>query len=299
MLEIWFIFALLAPASFASCNIIDKFVLSKAIKNPYIYVIFFTFIEICFALLILLFFNVDLVHPYSIIGILCGVAAFFSYLLYSKAMSIEEASKVTPLIHITPLFVIFFAVLFLNEILIFEKYLGISLVMIGIFLISSEKVGKKWGFSPALKFMLLFAMIYGFVDIVEKFLLKYISYLSLIFLISFGSFLSALSMLFIKNFRNEFLGTISKIKVKIFLIVVISEIFYYVGITSFLIATKIAPVSLTSTITSIQPLFVLFYTTILSVLAPNVIKEKVNVSILSKKVVSIVLILIGIWFIGT
>jgi drug/metabolite transporter (DMT)-like permease len=299
MFEIWMIFALLAPAFFAVCNIIDKFVLSKSIKNPYIYVILFTSIETCFAFLILLIGKVEFTYPYFIFGIFCGLAAFIAYVLYSKAMIVEEASRVVPLIYITSLITVILAAIFLNEILVFEKYIGIALLLIGVFMISYEKPKEKIiGFSPALKFMLLFALIYGFVGIFEKFILNYISYWSLVFSISIGSFLGVLSMLLIQKFRSEFFNTIPKIGIKVFLIVVISEVFYYLGIISFLIATQIAPVSLTSTLSSIQPFFVLIYTTILSIFAPQIIKEEIGKVMLLRKFISIMLILIGIFFIG-
>ncbi len=70
--------------------------------------------------LYLLFYLVILV-----IGMILGLV----FVLYNKALLIEEVSRVTPLFYLSPLFVLLFASLFPGESLSLKRYPGIGLLV--------------------------------------------------------------------------------------------------------------------------------------------------------------------------
>lgn len=73
-----------------------------------------------------------------------------------------------------------------------------------------------------------------------------------------------------------------------------SEIISVLGTLFSIIATSIGFVTLVNALTSTQPFFVLLFTAFLSIFFPSILKEELSKSIISLKIIAIVLMFAGV-----
>ena len=294
----WLIFAFLAPMLWACCNIIDKFLLEKYIKNPISYQILGILIYIPIIPLLLILVPISSSYPGFLFGIMIGLIDMGAILFYTKALTLEEASRVVPLSYLNTVFVLPLAYIFFRELLSLQKYLGIILLVIGSTLISFKKIRlKKWRISPALKIILLLALLWACINVLDKYALGLMDYWSLIFWGTIGYLITGSFLLSFKRLRQTLLRDLHKVNKKILSVRILPVIFYYIGLIFFLSALSRGFVSLVSGIISIQPFITFLYTTILTLFAPNIIKEKIDKETILLKLIAICLIFIGTWFV--
>jgi uncharacterized membrane protein len=289
----WFIYALMAPILWAGCNVLDKIILEKHIKNPISYQIVISFFDIISIMIILFIVPVSANFYGLFIGILIGVLGVVAVIFYNKSMMDEEASRVVPLAYLSSIFVPILAYIFLGEILNFQKYLGIIFILIGGILISFKKTIKKWHFSSAIKFMIISAFLWGTSSIIAKYVLNSIDYFSLTLWQFVGYIITVPLLLMSSNTRENFYGYVKNFNKKTFYLMILNTIIYLIAILSFYFATSITDISLVYAIASTQPFFIFAYMLVITKLAPHVITEKIDKESIVFKIIAICLIFIG------
>jgi uncharacterized membrane protein len=171
----WFILALLASILWAVAVIVDKFVLTHYIKDAFSYQIFMTIPLISPVLVLFTFASFHDYLAFYLISLVIGMILGLMFVLYNKALLIEEVSRVTPLFYITPLFVLFFSSLFLGEYLSQNEYIGFGLLVFSAILVSFRKSELKYmALSPALLLVLALDLILAGKDVIAKFMFSYI-----------------------------------------------------------------------------------------------------------------------------
>ena len=111
----WLIFVILACLFWTSCNLIGKVLLTKYVKNIFVYAIFIGFVGLL-PLLLIPFKSLAIPNtPLLVVSIITGMLYIYALMPYFKALSIEEVSRVIPLWRFTPLFVLIFSVGFIGE----------------------------------------------------------------------------------------------------------------------------------------------------------------------------------------
>jgi len=84
------------------------------------------------------------------LAIVAGIVYILSNGFFLKALQVEEVSRIVPLAYLSSLIVLFYAVIFLGEVLTIYKYIGIFLLVLGAILISIKDFSKI-RFSKAFK----------------------------------------------------------------------------------------------------------------------------------------------------
>jgi uncharacterized membrane protein len=289
----WFIYALLAPILWAGCNVLDKIILERHIKNPISYQIVISFFDIIGIIIILLIAPVSANIYGFILGVIIGIIGVVAVIFYNKSIKDEEASRVVPLAYLSSIFVPILAYIFLGEILNFQKYLGIIFILIGGILISFKKTIKKWHFSSAIKFMIISAFLWGISSIIAKYTLNSIDYFSLT-LWQFVGYIFTIPLLLISSdTRENFYGYVKNFNKKIFYLMILNTIIYLIAILSFYFAASITDISLVYAIASTQPFFIFAYMLVITKLVPHVITEKIDKQSIVFKIIAICLIFIG------
>ncbi len=272
---------------------ISKVLLTKHIKNIFVYAIFMGFIGLLPLLLIpfkgLLIPNIWLL----ILSLVTGMLYIYALMPYFKALSIEEVSRVIPLWRFKPLFVLIFSFIFIGERLCFYEIIVFFLLLFGGFLISVKKIKDSFKISKAFYFMLFSSFLFGIYHTLTKFVYLNQPYYDGFILIRLGSFFGALSILLIKKYRIGLIETFSSISNKVRGTIIIYGILNLIGLAFFNFAVSIASVSLVSASAGIQSIFVLFSASILSVKFPQLLKEEINKKILFQKLIAIILIILG------
>jgi len=288
--------ALIAPIFWAALNIIDKYFLTKLIKNAFSYQILMLFFDSIAILPLFLFTKISFAYPWFISGIVSNLLLSFAFIWYNKAMMIEEASRVVMMFYLNPLFALILAYVFLGETLDFSKYVGILFLVLSALMISYKKTKGKFKFSAALGFVLIISISWAMFEVFSKYAFNFIDYFSFLFWNIVGAIISGFVLLCFPKYRKDFFNDMRKVnKKKVFFWRTFSVIVYYTALISFYIAISKESVSLVAAIPSLQPLFVLIYTVILSLFIPKILSEKISKLIILIKILSIILIIAGTW----
>jgi uncharacterized membrane protein len=292
----WYVFALLAPAFWALNNVFIKVLLTNKFKSYYPTIAIIYTADAIFALIISLLTPIKISCPFSLLAMLAGLMPLTAFWFYTQALLVEDVSRVVTLFQLISVFVVFFSVIFLNEILGLQNYLGIFLIVIAATLISYKKSGGK-EFSHALKFMIPFALIIAIYTIVNKALLGVLDFWSLFFWDIAGTFLGAMFLLAFKKNRRSLATTVGSLGKKVFLVTFFGEGMYVTGTLCSLVALSLVEAPLASAFFGLQPFYVLFYILFLSLFLPRILKEDIKKEAIAIKILAIALMFIGTWFI--
>ena len=104
-------------------------------------------------------------------------------------------------------------------------------------------------------------------------------------------------ILLIASIRDRVIKGFSNLEPVGWRLLIIGMIFIAVASLSGLWALTTGPVSLVSVLRGFQSVFVLIYAIVLSVWLPRILKEEIGKGILTLKIASITLMLIGLYFI--
>jgi len=292
----WYVFALLAPAFWAMNNVFIKFLLTNKFKSNLPMMFTAILCDMVFALAVALFAPIKIDFPYSIAALLAGLMPLAGFWFYTKALLFEEVSRIVTLFQLVPLFVVCLSAVFLGEILGFQKYIGISLIIVASTLVSYKKFGSK-AFSGALKFMIPFAVLIATYTISDKMLLGYLDFWSVFFWNILGTFAGVFFLLSFSKPRKEFRIAVSDAGKKAVFTAFIGEGLYITGTICSLAALSLVDASLASALFGLQPFFVFFYILLLSLFLPKILNEDISKSTVLLKASAIALMLIGTWLV--
>lgn len=293
----WLVFALLSPAFWGLNNVFNKFLMVKKFRGYYSLVSYLNFLDLFFAAIIYFAVPISASFPYVVFAMLVGLLPVLAFWFYTKALMVEEISRITPLFQFIPIFVVFLSALFLNEILNIQKYFGIVLIVLTSILISYRKSKRGKSFSSAFRLMIPFSFILSIYTIVLKSLLAFLDYWSIFFWMIIGSFLGVLFLLIFSKPRREFVNNLPNLGIRTFIIALGGECAYLMGVIFSLIAMSLGYVSLVSALSGLQHFFVFMYMLGLSIFMPKILKEEINRQVVISKISAIALMFVGTWLV--
>ena len=292
----WFTHALLASALWAVAVIVDKFVLTHHIKDAFSYQIvqIVTWIPPVFVLFICASFrNVPLFYlTILVIGMVLGMV----FVLYNKALLIEEVSRVIPLFYISPLFVLLLSTLFLDEGLTVKRYIGIGLMVFSAISVSLRRT-EATILSPALFMILFLDLIIAGKDVIAKFLFTYMDFWTYLFWFGLGNIVGRPFLLLIPGTWRNFIGDMKTLSRKIVLLCFINSALVCAAYVLYFSAVSMTYVSLVSAIPSTQPFLVFLFATALGVFYPDSIREGIERKGMVTKGIAVTAIITGSYLI--
>jgi drug/metabolite transporter (DMT)-like permease len=295
----WLVFALLSPAFWGLNNVVNKFLVSKKFQGYFSISIYLNLVDLIFAATVFVFTPISFQFPYSLFAMVVGLLPVFAFWFYTKALKVEEVSRLTPLFQFIPIFVVLMSVVFLDEILSAQRYFGIALIVLTSLLISYKKTQHGNSLTSTLKLMIPFSIILAVNTVLNKYLLNYMDYWSAFFWMMIGSALAVLCMLVFPKPRKEFKQTLPLLGKRTFFTALLGEGTYIMGLVFSLIATALGYVSLVSALSGLQHFFVFIYMILLSLFVPNILKEELHSKVVIIKTVAIALMFVGTWLITT
>ena len=296
----WFILAFLAATLWAVAVIVDKFVLTHYIKDAFSYLIIMGITQIP-PVLILFRLSSFPDHPFFyllifVIGMILGVA----FVLYNKALLIEEVSRITPLFYLSPLFVLLFASLFLGESLALKEYIGIGLLVFGAISVSLRRAELKsvyLAISPALVMIIILDLIMAGKDVFAKFLFTYIDFWTFLFWFILGNIVVRSLLILLPGIRRKFVADMKPVTARIYLLCFVNSTLVCLGFVLYFDAVSLTYVSLVSAILSTQPFLVFIFATALGLFYPELLNEGIERKGVIVKGIAVVMIIIGSYLI--
>ncbi len=302
----WFFIALVGPVLWALVNHIDKYMLHKYFRSSGVYTLMiFSCISSVLVMPVAFFVNknIFLVDIYNILFLfLLGLLSAVAFFYYLKAVELEEISIVIPLFQLLPVFSYFLAYFILGESLSIPQVLSAFIIMLGAFMLSLEiDIDHSIIFKKrALALVALSSICFAFNDVLFKKIALQESFWASVFwqyagLFVFGIFV----IIFSKKGRKSFYEIIHHKDYKIFSLNILSEILYMTGNLASAFATLLAPVVLVLIVGSYQPLFVFIGAVIMTMLLPKIVTERVSKGHVIHRILCIIIIAIGSYFLYT
>ncbi|MDI6602953.1 MAG: EamA family transporter [Patescibacteria group bacterium] len=274
----WITFSILAAFIWAVVNIVDKYILTRWVRNPLIPVMILVTIGLMASIIVYFTYGFSYLSYFNIfLALIAGIFYLLMAIFYFKAVKIEEISRVSPLFYLSPLFILIFATIFLGEIFTLLKYLGIFLLMAGAILISSRDISKI-SLGRAFWWMILSTIAFALNQILTKYLLNSTDYWTIFAWTRIGAGIGLIPIAYI--YFPELIETARKQGKRVIVIILANETFNLLGVLSITIAVSIGYVTLVNALSSIQPFFVLLFAVILSIFYPSILKEEIGKSVI-------------------
>lgn len=299
----WFIIAIGAYFLNAVAITIDKFLLSKKIPNPAVYAFFIAALSLLALVLIPFGFHFYSL-PQILIALVAGLIFTFALLYLFRALSQNEASRITPFMGgLQPLFIFILALIFLGEKLGFQQLIAFFIIISGTILISwqnkSSSANKKAYFLAIIS-TLLFAISYT----LNKYVFINQDFISGFIWTRVGSFLGALLLLFSLKNRQAIKTELKsappaggwRTKKQTRFLFMVGQV---AGALSFILINYAIAISssvaLVNALQGLQYVFLLIIVFSLSWQFPNLLEEKMMPIIIIKKIIATALILGGLF----
>lgn len=289
-------FAILSPAIYAIINYFDKFFLEKFKINSLILSVYSGIIALFVSIFLILVFGL---HKFSLnitVAIIFSGFLIELYLLpYFRALSLDDASTIVPLMQFTPIFVMIGDAIILKEALTATQYIGAGFIIVSGVILSAKKI-NSYIFKPRKAFWLM--ILAGMCTALSVLLFKYGASNQDFWLIlpyeSFGIFLCSMLALFYRKNYKIFITQTKNLKKSAFLLMFLNEGIYILARYLGLFALSLISASLVSVLAGIQPFFALMYGVILSLWFPFILKEVITKKNLLLKISAIMVIIVGI-----
>lgn len=293
----WFIFAIIATLFWSISAIITKFVRVNYIKSPIGYLVIVTptaFISF----LLLLFGKIQIPSVKMLIIIfITSIIGFVAYWLYITAIHREDISRVITLYGLQPLMILILATIFLKETLSIKGYIAFPLIITGSMLIAVKKVEERFKLSTEFFLILASILLYSIHGLLLKLVSK-IDFVSMNIIRQMG-FVIISCILFIssKNIRKKTKEDLKQLSKKKLCLIYTSESIAIIGVVLSYLAIQRGPVSLVTLIHGTEGLFVIILAVLISTFIPKILKEEITKKTISLKIISALLMIVGLYLI--
>jgi uncharacterized membrane protein len=295
----WIIFAIAAPALYGISNFFDKFLIEKKIKDPILLTIFGGVIISLAGMIIFIvrgFVVLDL-RPIFIL-LISGILAEIALVPYFKALSLEDASRISPLFQVIPVFVLILSYFLVGEVLAQKQLFGFFLILLGSFFISFEKrIGGILRVRKALRWVLLASILWAFSSVVFKFAIIDLNFWDALVYEFLGVAVGCLILFLF--YSRRFIAQFKIMSAGAWAVLNINEVVYFLGRLCTFYAISLGPVSLVTVLNGFHPVFVLVFGFVLSVWFPHIVKEDIAKKTIVSKSVAMVLMILGLWFVSS
>jgi len=296
----WFFIALAAPAIWAIVNHVDKYIITKYFSGRGVgSLVIFTSVSGFIAAVFILIFNPAVLSFdfwSAVIIASSGALLVASFIPYLYALEKEEASIVSTLFQMIPVFGYFLALIFLKEVLSAKQIISSLFIIAGAIIISldlSVKINFKL---KILALMILSSFMIAINGLIFKVIALKENFWGTAFWEYIGGALFGLGLFcFVRLYRRQFLATIAKSRFIVLGLNSISELLNIVAKLLANFASLLAPLALVWVVNGFQPLIVFIYGIIITIFLPQLGKEALTKKIVFQKLIAIGIIFIGVY----
>ncbi|HDY72941.1 MAG TPA: hypothetical protein ENH90_02175 [bacterium] len=288
----WLIIVILAHLLYALVFITDKYILSRPLPHPIVYAFYVGVLSIVILLLVPFGFYFPSRLELGFI-LLAGIAQVAGWVFFYKALSKGEVSRIIPFVGgFIAIFVLILSKFFLKEHLAIQQLIAFALLVLGGLTLSFKKQGfLQKHFGLAFVGALCFAIFW----VITKYIFLDAPFITGLVWLRTGVALIALTLLIPKRNRQLIFGKTEKIKAG-----TIKTFFSarFLGLLAGLLmylAVFWGSVTLANSLQGLQYVFVLILAYLLFKKFPKV-REQFGKKIIIQKVIAIVLIGLGLFF---
>jgi len=298
----WLAFAFSGPVLWAASTHIDKYLVERFFKESDVGVLLiFTGLIGFLPLPLIAYFEphtlaIGLVPTAVIVG--SGALYMGAMFFYLRALQTEEASVISPLFQISPLFAYLLAWAVLHETLSPKQLLGGLLIMSSVILISLRPRGAGRVRLGIVLLMAACAFTLALNSVIFKFFAIRDEFWTTAFWTFVGNIVFGAGLLLYPPYRREFFGLFKVHPYAMTTINAANELINLGGGLGVRYATLLAPLSLVQAISSTSPLFVFLFGVGLSLFFPALGREDLSRRSLVQKGAAAILVIVGVILVG-
>jgi len=296
----WLVCALLAPLVFSIVNFGDKYIIERHIRDAWampIYSGMIAFLTGCVLFVLTGFPALPLRD--AVLVIVTGAMTSLGAALYFYAIGRDEASKIIVLIQMQPVMVLVLALIFLNETISAQQFLGFVLILGAAVAVSLNRGEGRFGLSASFWIILLVDLIWSSSVVLFKFVAVENDFAALLPYESWGLAFGDVGLyLFVPSIRRAFHENLRIVSRQALGFLMVNESIFVVAKLLTLTAVALGPVALVSVLGSTQVFFGVLLGAILTSFAPAIFKEDISRQNLARKAALALLMFGGIVLVG-
>lgn len=301
----WFFIALTSTLCFSMIGHIDKYLISKYLRSSGIgALMLFSSMFSIFILPVIFFFerNLFTLGPEKILFlIIVGILSFAAIFLYFKALTYTDTSTIIPFFQLIPIFGFILGFILLKETIPLDSILAGLVIILGVLIISTESGHKKFTFKKSVFFLMfgssflyaLYEVLFKVIAIEENFLVSF-------FWQNVGLLISGVFLyFFVSSYRKDFHELIINNGYKIFSLNLLNEALNTAAVILIQYSSLLAPIVLVMLVNALQPSIVFIIGILITLLAPKIAQENLTKRVLLQKMIAILIIFCGAYFLYT
>ncbi|MEK7612110.1 MAG: DMT family transporter [Patescibacteria group bacterium] len=291
----WLLFAFLSPAFYAIAEIFDNFLVNKEFKHP-LTLVFYTFLFNILFIPVLFIFSPPTLPPLHTlpIFIILGLVGIGYMYPYYKGLRADDTSVAISFFAIGRIFVPVLAFLIVGEILDFQQYAGIALIIISVVALGIHHSRKRFRFSKAVWYIGSAAFLLAFEGVFLKLLFENgVSVSTAVAGESLIGLLLALCLPISGKIRKDIRASFP-LFIKLSPLFLIEEAFTFLGTVTEGAAISLTSLSVVKGITMVSPFFLVIYAWAGHSVFPNLFKEDLHRRKIVRKLLLFALLIMGI-----
>lgn len=295
----WMIFALLAPASFTLVNYVDKFVVSRVVRDPMAVPVFTMLVGLVVGTGLWLVGGRALLPTHDALLLLAsGMVTVWAAVFYFVALAESETATVIVLLQVTPVMVLVLAWVFLGQALVFRQIAGFALIL-------AAAIGVTWspddgGFriNRAFWFVLATDLLSAVGIVLFAGVVSETGFITEVAYESWGIAIGgAVALAALPRMRRALATVWRETRGRALAVVSVNEFGYVVAKLFGFIALSGGPAALVSVLSGTQVFFGIAYGWVLSQVAPQIFGDRPNNSVLVRNMLLASTLLIGVWLV--
>ncbi|MEK7560284.1 MAG: DMT family transporter [Patescibacteria group bacterium] len=294
-MDSWLYVALVAHFLYALVFVFDKYILSRPIKSSLSYA-FYTSFAGGFIAIIIPFYDFRILgFVNTLIALAAGAAFSWALVLFYRTLQISEASRSVPFVGaLVPIATLIFSFPLGLEKLTGQHLLSFFFLVAGGFLIVFGYKNDHFWHKFNMLYAISAAFLFGFSFALTKLVFNYTNFVSGLIWTRWGGFLFALVLLLNKKWREDIFETTLISNEKTAAWFFSSKLLGATAVVLQNYAIFLGSVVLVNALQATQYLFLLVLAGFLSVKLPKTFKESLDKAAIAQKVISIIIIGIGL-----
>jgi drug/metabolite transporter (DMT)-like permease len=290
----WILGAFLEPILYAFANVLDSGLTNRLFKSAFLLTIFSAFAIVPFLPLVWILDPPQMpawnIFPFIIV---VGFIELFYGYPYFKALQHDDTSVTISLFSLGKILVPILAFLFVGELLRPLQYFGFFLVVISSAALTFNPQAKL-RLNKSFFYMLLSSSMLAVEVVIYKYIFDQVSWgTGFVWTVGISAAMAVLVVLFSPGVRKTMRAELPALKKYYWLILLIGGI-GFLGSSGFTYSISQVPATVSRTIGSFQPMFVLIYALIFKRFFPLWFKEEIDLRSLGKKILLFIITVIGV-----
>ena len=294
----WLIITLISSACLGLIHVVDKIVLHRYIKTPLSIILLIGLVDLIVGIAMLCFSRIPngTTITTNMSALASGACIAFAVILLQRTLYTQEVSRVVPITQSSPIFTALLSLLILNENIYTTQWIGITATVLGSILITlkldsnTSRIFLHKSFYP----LMFSAFMFGAASVAGK---VAVEQLPVLYTQGLRNVTFGLILLFYASRSEVFTevrGLIHKRSPALILVMVNQFVTAQIGSIMLLWALSLGPASLVTAVSASRALFAFMYSICLTAIWSSLLGEDKSTDSVLIKLLSTVLIVVGI-----